>query len=571
NQKDAKIVVIKQTDPDGDTKYFNFTASYDADGFSLKDNQQNDSGDLDPGTYSVSETVPAGWDLTSSPCVSSKGDNETIGSISLQAGETVTCTFNNQKDAKIVVIKQTDPDGDTQSFDFTASYDGDGFSLKDGEQNDSGDLDPGTYSVSETVPTGWDLTSSPCVSSKGDNETIGSISLQAGETVTCTFNNQKDANIVVIKQTDPDGDPQSFTFAASYDADGFSLKDNEQNDSGDLNPGTYSVSETVPTGWDKTSSPCVSSKGNSENVAYISLQAGETVTCTFNNRKRGKVEVLKITNGAANPQLDIRFTLYRDGPDADPDLTATDVQLETLSTLGDADGLLKFAELLVPGTNYTVCENPVPAGWTSLWTIGFSVGGNIITPYNPNANDAIPSDIGIRCVDFTVTAGQTKQFEVHNDFPGGDPRTIGYWKNWNSCTGGGQAATAAKNGGPAAGFFILEDLLPQLIGDFNVVTCLQGIKVLSKQDQAGKSKSADAAYELAAQFLAARLNLAAGAETCPAVQAAVISAQNLLDQINFTGSGDYLTSKDKAKATQRAQALSLATTLDQYNNGVLCP
>ena len=283
------------------------------------------------------------------------------------------------------------------------------------------------------------------------------------------------------------------------------------------------------------------------------------------------MEVLKITNGAANPALDIRFTLYRDGADADPDLTGTDVQLETLTTLGDADGLLKFAEKLVPETTYTICENPVPAGWTSLWTIGFSVGGNIITPYNPNANDAIPSDVGIRCVDFTVNPGQTKQFEVHNDFPGGDPRTIGYWKNWNRCTGGGQAATAAKNGGAAAGFFILEDLLPQLIGDFNVATCLQAVNVLSKQDQAGKSKSADAAYELAAQFLAARLNLAAGAETCTAVQTAVISAQNLLDQINFTGSGDYLTSKQKNLATQRTLALSLATTLDRYNNGILCP
>ncbi|HZI60279.1 MAG TPA: hypothetical protein VFD62_06185, partial [Pyrinomonadaceae bacterium] len=422
-----------------------------------------------------------------------------------------------------------------------------------------------------TVPSGWDLTSSPCVSSKGNSETAGSISLQAGETVTCTFYNQKDANIVVIKQTDPDGDPQSFSFTASYDADGFSLKDGEQNDSLDLNPGTYSVSETVPAGWDKTSSPCVSSKGHSETIGSISLQAGETVTCTFNNRKRGLVEVLKITNGAPNPALDIRFTLYRDGPDADPDLTGTDVQLETLTTLGDADGLLKFAESLVPGTTYTICENPVPAGWTSLWTIGFTVGGNIITPYNPHANDAIPSDVGIRCVDFTVNPGQTKQFEVHNDFPGGDPRTIGYWKNWNRCTGGGQAATAAKNGGAAAGFFILEDLLPQLIGDFNVVNCLQAVNVLSKSDQAGKSKSADAAYELAAQFLAARLNLAAGAETCPAVQTAVVSAQNLLDQINFTGSGDYLTSKQKSLATQRALALSLATTLDRYNNGILCP
>ena len=44
----------------------------------------------------------------------------TIGNISLQAGETVTCTFNNEKDAKIIVKKETNPDGDSQSFSFTA-------------------------------------------------------------------------------------------------------------------------------------------------------------------------------------------------------------------------------------------------------------------------------------------------------------------------------------------------------------------------------------------------------------------------------------------------------------------
>jgi hypothetical protein len=53
----------------------------------------------------------------------------------------------------------------------------------------------------------------------------------------------------------------------------------------------------------------------------------------------------------------------------------------------------------------------------------------IVTPYNPNGNDMPPEDIGIRCFDFTVTPGETKTFEVHNDFPGGEPRTIGYWKN----------------------------------------------------------------------------------------------------------------------------------------------
>jgi len=50
------------------------------------------------------------------------------------------------------------------------------------------------------------------------------------------------------------------------------------------------------------------------------------------------------------------------------------------------------------------------------------------------------------------------------------------------------------------------------------------------------------------------------------VQNAVVSAQNLLVSINFTGSGPYLT---KSSANQ-TNALSLAATLDKYNNGNLC-
>jgi hypothetical protein len=201
---------------------------------------------------------------------------------------------------------------------------------------------------------------------------------------------------------------------------------------------------------------------------------------------------------------------------------------------------------------------------------------NIVTPYNPDASptDVPAQDLGIRCFNFTVEPGETKTFEVHNDFPGGDPRTIGYWKNWNRCTGGGQAANADRNGGAANGFFLVEDLLPQLIGDFNVTTCAQAVKILSKQDQTGKNRANDAAYELAAQLLAAQLNLAAGAETCPAVQTAVVNGQSLLanNPINFTGSGSYLPSSVKTATLKalRTQALGLAATLDRYNNGNLC-
>jgi uncharacterized repeat protein (TIGR01451 family) len=287
NEKDARIVVEKQTLPNGDAQSFHFDASYDADGFDLVDGGQNDSGDLDPGTYSVSEDVPAGWDLESAVC----SDQSPVGAISLQAGEVVTCVFTNEKDARIVVEKQTLPNGDSQVFSFTAGYDADGFSLSDGQSNDSGDLDPGTYSVSETVPAGWDLKSAVC----SDQSPAGAISLQAGEVVTCVFTNEKDAKIIVEKQTLPNGDPQVFSFTAGYDADGFSLSDGQQNDSGDLDPGTYSVSETVPAGWDLESAVC----SDQSPAGAISLQAGEVVTCVFTNTKvppPGAINVIKTAN-----------------------------------------------------------------------------------------------------------------------------------------------------------------------------------------------------------------------------------------------------------------------------------
>ena len=332
NTRKGKIVVEKQTLPNGDPQVFDFDASYDGDGFSLADGQQNDSGLLAPGTYSVSEDVPAGWDLESAVC----SDGSAASAISLQPSEVVTCVFTNEKDARIVVEKQTLPNGDPQVFAFTAGYDADGFSLSDGQQNNSGDLDPGTYSVSEVVPAGWDLESALC----SDQSPVGAISLQAGEVVTCVFTNEKDAKIVVEKQTDPEGAAQTFVFTASYDADGFSLSDGQQNDSGDLDPDTYSVSETVPANWVLTSAVC----SDQSPASAIELSAGEVVTCVFTNTlDRGKIVVEKQTL-----------------PNDDPQQFAFDASYDangfTLS-----DGQTNESGPLLPGT-YSVSED-VPAGW----------------------------------------------------------------------------------------------------------------------------------------------------------------------------------------------------------------
>ena len=85
-------------------------------------------------------------------CDSGKGSaNGTSHAFSVGYGDKVTCTITNQRKGKIIVEKQTNPDGATQQFSFTPSY-GAGFQLADGQQNTSGALAPGTYSVSETVP-----------------------------------------------------------------------------------------------------------------------------------------------------------------------------------------------------------------------------------------------------------------------------------------------------------------------------------------------------------------------------------------------------------------------------------
>ena len=65
--------------------------------------------------YSVSETVPSGWDQTSATC----NDGSPVTNIDVGPGETVTCTFANRKRGQIVAVKDATPD-DPQDFDFTA-------------------------------------------------------------------------------------------------------------------------------------------------------------------------------------------------------------------------------------------------------------------------------------------------------------------------------------------------------------------------------------------------------------------------------------------------------------------
>jgi len=305
NDQKSRIVVSKagtgsaaQTFPFEQSWDGNTTAPAD---FSLSIGQSTNSGDIAPGTYTVSELLPStspAWVLNNISCTDdAAGGNHSTSSIAnptatitLAAGDTVSCTFSNAQQGRLVLVKNTvGPDG-------TFSFSGPISSVTTTSNTGTVGLDvsPGTYPVGETVPAGWALTSASC----DQGRTLPNVVINAGQTVTCTFNNTKLGKIVVTKQALPDGSPQQFTFDGSWSGVGtdLTLSDGQSGDSGFIAPGTYSVAETnIPAGWDLSSATC----SDGSPITAISVAADETVTCTFTNTQRGTIVIVKNSGVAA--------------------------------------------------------------------------------------------------------------------------------------------------------------------------------------------------------------------------------------------------------------------------------
>ncbi|MEW6401298.1 MAG: hypothetical protein AB1649_05825 [Chloroflexota bacterium] len=95
-------------------------------------------------------------------------------------------------------------------------------------------------------------------------------------TYTCS-----EGQIVVEKQTDPDGADESFEFSTDFGPN-FTLQDDDTYRSPLLAPGAYAVSEVnIPDGWELTGVAC----SDGSQPGAIDLSPGETVTCIFNNTK----------------------------------------------------------------------------------------------------------------------------------------------------------------------------------------------------------------------------------------------------------------------------------------------
>lgn len=323
-----KIVVDKVTIPGGYEQEFSFAITGPTpSAFSLADETTPYYAvNLTPGIYSVTETVPSNWTLSSNinetycqqlgagglgPKVSPTG-------IDLTLNREWRCTFTNRPaNGTLIIDKVTRPAGDPTAFDFSVTGGPTGFTvnqafqLTDTAAPQSLTVTPttptGKYNITETGQTGWHPYAGTC----DNGSPITAATVAPGGTTTCTITNTRLETITIEKITVVEAGGTAYcagrTFGFSLTGfDPFSLQSNEcPSGTGSLTffvaPGSYTIAETdadidqQPNGWSLEAITCTNVYGAAVSASTWqeadaaaksvtgAIGPGDSITCVFEN------------------------------------------------------------------------------------------------------------------------------------------------------------------------------------------------------------------------------------------------------------------------------------------------
>jgi len=316
--------------------------------------------DLDPGTYTVTETDGAYKYWVNDPTPTK--------TVVVKAGKTAKVTFQNQWRGQAQIVKTATNGGSVEGWEFTIT-DADGNTVGTYTTDATGkiivDLNPGTYTVQEADRQDpyWYCDTAP-----------QTITVKAGETATVTFRNQWIGKAKIIKTlANPEAGTLKDWLFKITDASGKDWGTYGTDDTGvillDLEPGTYTVTEILEADslWQCTT----------VNPQTITVEAGKIAEVTFTNALRpGEVAIQKVNHEGA-PLAGAEFLLEwsEDGINWHP-VTYTDgvvISKGTCSSSGlqdgklvsGADGLVVFTGLY-PTLQYRLTETKAPDGYQLL-------------------------------------------------------------------------------------------------------------------------------------------------------------------------------------------------------------
>jgi len=306
--------------------------------------------------YSVTESsVIPGFTFGSASC--QKNDGSSVGTpggfgvtgIAMGADDIISCNFLNTTNKGSITIEKDAVPNDPQDFSFTATgLTPSTFSLDDDSDvtlsntRTFNNLTPGgTYAVSETGVTGWELTGASC----SDGSPVSAISLQPGENITCTFTNTRQkGTLTVIKDVnnDEDGtasasDFQLYVKKGGVDVVGSPFSGSETGTVFQLDPGAYVISE------DSDSNYISSISGNCASDGSVTISAGDNKTCTITNDDKDFLPSIEVTKTAGvssinEPGGNVTYTFTVKNLSTIESVTITSLEDDKFGSLaGDAD------------------------------------------------------------------------------------------------------------------------------------------------------------------------------------------------------------------------------------------
>jgi hypothetical protein len=198
----------------------------------------------------------------------------------------------------------------------------------------------------------------------------------------------------------------------------------------------------------------------------------------------------------------------------------------------------------LPAGIHEVCETGRLPGWD-----------NDLDGFVPGEDDG-----STECVEVALYAGSEHILTIdHTPPPGGISHTPEYWAAWSSCI---EKPTVRP---------VLDETLesagpdPIKVGDLLIDSCETATKVLQGVGLDGIDRTDEPDHLLASEFLAARLNLLAGAGSCDVADDAVERAERLLHSMHFTGTGPGTSAPGLLD-----KAVELTETLTEFNRRALC-